>query len=162
MFLPIIFLGALLTIKPFGYSTYSIVALFGILAAIFSAAAGTSIRFLGRSGEYHTYEIIFAFMFVSTIVSMGLMWNEFVFPNGKELFYLICIGVVSLLAQVFLTKAFSHENAVVVELVRYIGVVFNALWGLLIWLEIPDIYTIIGGILIVFGCIMVSLKKRES
>lgn len=101
-------------------------------------------------------------MFVSTIVSMGLMWNEFVFPNNKELFYLICIGVVSLLAQVFLTKAFSHENAVVVELVRYIGVVFNALWGLLIWLEIPDIYTIIGGILIVFGCIMVSLKKRES
>lgn len=162
LILPIIFLGALLTVKPFGYSTYSMVAFFGILAAVFAAAANTSIRFLGSSGKCHIYTIIFAFMFVSTIVSMGLMWNHFVFPNMIEWIYLILIGGISLLAQVFLTSAFSKEKAVVVEFVKYIDVVFNALWGLLFWWEVPDIYTILGGSMILIGCILVSLKKPNS
>jgi len=88
------------------------------------------------------------------------MWNEFVVPNPTELLCLVCIGVVSLLAQVFLTKAFTHENVVVVEVVRYISIVFNAFWGFAFWFEIPDIYVIIGGGLIVFGCIALSYAKN--
>jgi len=157
-FLPIIFVGAMLTIKPFGYSTYSLVALFGVAAAMFSGAAGVCIRFLSK--RFHSYEIILYFMATATIISIPLMWNEFVIPNPTELLCLVCIGVVSLLAQVFLTKAFTHENVVVVEVVRYISIVFNAFWGFAFWFEIPDIYVIIGGGLIVFGCIALSYAKN--
>ena len=161
LILPLIFTGALLTIKPFGYSTYSAVALFGVLAAMFSGSAGTMIRHLGKT--YHTLEIIFAFMFVSTFISLILMWKTFVVPTPLELFYLICIGVVSLLAQIFLTKAFTHENAVVVEVVRYIGIVFNALWGLLLWKEVPDTLTVAGAAFIITGCItLTNLKMKEK
>ncbi|MNE66450.1 hypothetical protein D3C80_1620040 [compost metagenome] len=67
-----------------------------------------------------------------------------------------------MLAQVFLTKAFTHENAVVVEIVRYIGIAFNALWGFAFWLEIPDVFSIMGMILIVGGCIAITkVKKRD-
>lgn len=158
--MPIVLAGAMLTIKPFGYSTYSLVAFLGILAAIFSAGAGVCIRYLSQ--RHHTYEIIFYFMVTATVVSIPLMWTEFVVPNVKEWLFLICIGVISLLAQVFLTKAFTHENAVVVEVVRYIGIAFNALWGWLFWLEVPDIFTIIGTILIVGGCISITNIKRGN
>ncbi|MNO55810.1 Riboflavin transporter [compost metagenome] len=158
--MPIVVAGAMLTIKPFGYSTYSLVALLGILAALFSAGAGICIRYLGQ--RHHTYEIIFYFMVTATWISIPLMWNEFVIPNAEEWFYLIGIGVISLLAQVFLTKAFTHENAVVVEIVRYIGIAFNALWGFAFWLEIPDVFSIMGMILIVGGCIAITkVKKRD-
>ncbi|MGF7047335.1 drug/metabolite transporter (DMT)-like permease [Paenibacillus sp. DS2015] len=157
--MPIVIVGAMFTIRPFGYSTYSLVALLGILAAVFSAAAGICIRYLGQ--KHHTYEIIFYFMVTATMVSIPLMWNEFVLPNSKEWFYLICIGVISLTAQVFLTKAFTHENAIVVEIVRYIGIVFNALWGFIFWMEIPNILSVIGTILIVGGCFGITKIKKE-
>ncbi|RCX19407.1 drug/metabolite transporter (DMT)-like permease [Anaerobacterium chartisolvens] len=158
--MPIVLIGAMLTIKPFGYSTFSAVAFLGILAALFSGAAGICIRYLGQ--RHHTYEIIFYFMVTAAIVSIPLMWNEFVVPNPKEWFYLTCIGVISLLAQVFLTKAFTHENAVVVEVVRYIGIAFNAFWGFVFWMEIPDVFSVIGTVVIVGGCIAMTKMKSKK
>lgn len=159
--LPVVVFGAVLTINPFAYTTYSIVALWGIAAAVFSALAGIFIRYLSRS--FHAFEIILYFMVTATLISIPLMWNKFVVPNALELFFLICLGVISLLAQVFLTKAFTHENAVIVEIVRYIGIIFNAFWGFLFWTEIPAWNIVLGGVLIVGGCIMLSLKsKREK
>lgn len=157
-YLPLIFLGVILVMKPFQFSTYSVDALYGLLSALLAAGAATSIRYLSK--KHHTYEIIFYFMAAATVVSIPLMWNSFIIPNLIELFYLICIGVVSLLAQVFLTKAFTHESAVVVEVVRYIGIVFTASWGFLFFHEIPDIYTILGGCCIIAACIALSRKKE--
>jgi drug/metabolite transporter (DMT)-like permease len=158
--MPVVLVGVMCIIKPFGYSTFSAVALLGLLAALFSSAAGICIRYLGQ--RYHAYEIIFYFMVTATLVSIPLMGNKFVVPNPKEWFYLICIGVVSLLAQVFLTKAFTHENAVVVEIVRYIGIAFNAFWGLVFWMEIPDVFSVLGTFVIVGGCIAMARAKGRK
>lgn len=158
--MPVVFAGVICTVKPFGYATFSSVALLGILAAFFSAAAGICIRSLGQT--YHTYEIIFYFMITATVVSVPLMWNSFVMPDPRECFFLINIGVVSLLAQVFLTKAFTHENVVVVETVRYIGIVFNGLWGFVFWHEIPDMFSVLGALMIVGGCITIARFKGDQ
>jgi drug/metabolite transporter (DMT)-like permease len=152
--MPIVLIGVFLIIKPFRFSTFTIIAFIVLLAAFFAAGAGICIRYLGQ--RYHTYEIIFYFMAMSTLVSIPLMWKEFIMPQQIEWFYLICIGIVSLIAQVFLTKAFTHENAVVVEVVRYIGIVFNGIWGVIFWFEIPDLSTILGAILIIGGCVLMT------
>ena len=158
--LPLIFAGAMLTINPLGYSTYSAVALFGIGAAALSGAAGICIRYLSRS--FHAYEIILYFMAAATLISIPLMWRDFVVPDSWDLFLLVTMGVVSLLAQVFLTKAFTHENAVIVEIVRYIGILFNAFWGFAIWAEIPTWNVVAGGALIVSGCILLSRAAAKN
>jgi drug/metabolite transporter (DMT)-like permease len=158
LFIPFVFIGAMLIIKPFNYSSYSVDGIIGIITAVFSAGAAICIRYLSK--KYHTYEIIFYFMAMSTIISIPLMWNNFIIPSAMELAYLIIIGVVSLLAQLFLTKAFTHENAVIVEFVRYIGIVYNALWGFLFWHEIPDYLTVTGSIIIIITCIGLSKSKE--
>lgn len=157
---PITLTGIFLIIKPFNFTSYSVDALVGVLTALFSAGAAICIRYLTK--KHHTYEIIFYFMAVATAVSVPLMWQTFVWPNGMEWFYLCCIGIVSLLAQVFLTKAFTHENAIVVEIVRYIGIVFNAAWGFVFWREYPDFYTVLGGSIIIYACISLSLSKEDA
>ena len=156
----LILLGAMVLVKPFQFSSYSVYALVGILSAIFAAGAATSIRYLSKL--HHSYEIVFYFLATGTIIAIPLMWSNFVMPTPLELFYLACIGVVSLVGQIFLTKAFTHENIVVVEITRYIGIVFNTFWGLLFWAEVPDIYTVIGGILIISACILLSKKKKKN
>ncbi|MDR6225700.1 DMT family transporter [Desmospora profundinema] len=155
----LVFLGVVLLVKPFHFSTYSIYALIGVLSALFAAGAAITVRYL--SDKHHTYEIVFYFLATGTMVSIPLMWNTFVVPTPLESFYLVCIGVVSLLGQVFLTQAFTHENAAVVSVARYIGIVFNALWGFVFWAEVPDIVTILGGICIISACVALSWKKQR-
>lgn len=158
--LPLFILGGLLLVKPFDFSSYSIYALVGVLSAVLAAGAATSIRYLSK--KHHTYEIVFYFLAVSTVVAIPFMWSDFVVPTLRDSLYLLAIGVVSLIGQLFLTKAFTHENPVVVEIVRYIGIVYNAMWGFLFWAEIPDALTIAGGALIIAGCILLSRQKKPA
>ena len=124
-------------------------------------AAGASVAIRQLSARHHTYEIVFYFLAVATLVAIPLMWNDFVVPATlREWGLLLAIGVVSLLGQVFLTRAFSHESATIVAVTRYIGIVFNAGWGCLFWSEVPDALTIAGGVLIVVACIALSRTKN--
>ncbi|XEC93088.1 DMT family transporter [Paenibacillus tarimensis] len=158
--LPLVFAGVMLLVKPFDYSSFSVYALIGLLSAVFASGAAISIRYLSRT--HHTYEIVFYFLATATLISIPMIWNSFVMPSALEWFYLICIGVVSLIGQLFLTKAFTHENAALVEVVRYIGILFNAVWGFMFWSEVPDALTAAGGVCIVTACIFLSRNKPSS
>ncbi|MEI7024173.1 DMT family transporter [Paenibacillus sp. y28] len=160
MLIPVLFLGALLLIKPYHYSSYSVYAAVGLLSALFAAGASISIRYLSRT--HPAYEIVFYFLASSTMVSIPFVWGRFVIPNAVEGLYLLVIGIVSLLGQLFLTKAFTHENAVVVQVVSYFGLLLNALFGFLFWEEVPDMITIAGGVFIVAGCIGLAKTKRAQ
>lgn len=135
--------GVALVINPFDYTSFNVFALAGIASALFAAGASITIRHLSK--RHHTYEIVFYFLMTAMLVSAYLMKDDFVVPQGIEWVYLVAIGVVSLIGQIFLTKAFTHENAAVVAATRYIGLVFNVLWGVLFWQEIPSWMTILGG-----------------
>ncbi|UIP30675.1 DMT family transporter [Photobacterium sp. TLY01] len=149
--------GAGLIINPLDYDSYNLYALAGVASAAFAAGASITIKQLSK--RHHTYEIVFYFLFIATLISAMLMADHFVMPQGVTWLYLIAIGVVSLLGQIFLTQAFSHENAAVVAVTRYIGIVFNILWGLMFWQEIPDSLTIAGGTVIVIASILLSNRR---
>lgn len=159
IFIIIILLGTMLIINPFRYSTYSFYAIFGLLSAVLSASASITIRKLAKSKKHHNYEIVFYFLAASTIVAAVLMNNKFVIPTTEEFILLFILGVVSLLAQIFLTCAFENTNAVIVEVVRYIGIFFNTAWGFILFKESLTIYSIVGGIVIVGASIVLSRQK---
>ncbi|MFY2506770.1 DMT family transporter [Vibrio pectenicida] len=158
--LPLVLVGVGLVINPFEYQSFNIYALAGVASAIFAAGASITIRHLSK--RHHTYEIVFYFLMTAMLVSAYLMKDDFIIPKGETWFYLVAIGVVSLIGQIFLTKAFTHENAAVVAGTRYIGLVFNVLWGVIFWQEIPSWMTVFGGCLIVVACIALSWKKTST
>lgn len=157
LLLLLVLVGVALVVNPFNFDTFNIYALAGVASAFFAAAASITIRHLSK--KHHIYEIVFYFLFTAMLVSGYLMKDEFVVPRGVAWIYLIAIGVVSLIGQVFLTKAFSHENAAVVAVTRYIGLVFNILWGLIFWHEVPAWMTAFGSLIIILTCLSLSLKK---
>ncbi|MGC9402722.1 DMT family transporter [Vibrio genomosp. F10] len=159
LLLPMILVGVALVIDPFGFSAFNIYALAGIASAIFAAGASITIKQLSKN--HHTYEIIFYFLATATVISAVLMKDTFVMPQGITWLYLVAIGVVSLLGQIFLTKAFTHENAGVVAVTRYIGLAFNILWGVIFWNEIPDWLTALGGTVIVISCVLLSWPSKD-
>lgn len=129
------------------------------MSAVFAAIAYLSVNKLTK--RHHNYEIVFYFLFIATLISIPLMWHNFVWPSGYQFGILIAIALVSLLGQVVLTQAFSSDNLIVVSVVRYIGIVFNITWGWLFWDEVPLMLSLIGGGLVVVSCIQLGLRSKR-
>ncbi|QBY46456.1 DMT family transporter (plasmid) [Arsenophonus nasoniae] len=158
--LVMVIIGAILLVRPWDFSAYTLASLVGVLSAVFAAIAYLSVNKLSK--RHHNYEIVFYFLFIATLLSLPLMWNSFIWPNAYQFAILLSIALVSLLGQVVLTQAFYSENLIVVSVVRYIGIVFNIGWGWLFWNEIPMQLSIFGSLLVVVSCIQLGLLNRNK
>lgn len=147
--------GVFMIIKP-GFSSFEGFApLVVVLSALFSALAYICIRELSK--EHRVHIIVYYFCIVSTLVTLPFAY-EFIMPSFYELFMLVMLGLVATLAQFIMTKAYSLEQAGVVSMLSYVGVFFSVAWGYLIWGEELDIYSVIGGIIIIASCSILSYK----
>ncbi len=158
--LVMVIIGAIILIRPWKFSTYTLASLVGVMSAVFAAIAYLSVNKLTK--RHHNYEIVFYFLFIATLISIPLMWHNFVWPSGYQFGILIAIALVSLLGQVVLTQAFSSDNLIVVSVVRYIGIVFNITWGWLFWDEVPLMLSLMGGGLVVVSCIQLGLRSKKK
>ena len=80
-----------------------------------------------------------------------LFAEGWVVPTPSEWGVLIGVGLFMNAGQFFMTKGYAIESAARISGVSSLEIVFAASWGMLFLGEIPDIWTIGGGALIVFG-----------
>ncbi len=62
----------------------------------------------------------------------------------------------------YMTKGYAIESAAKVSGVSCLEVVFAAVWGMMFLGEIPDVWSVLGGSLIIFATLMLgrsSVKK---
>ncbi len=157
-----ILLGAFIVINPLSYSSYTVYSMLGIASAIISALVAIVVRRLSMYGEHHPYEIIFYFLSVVTVVTGVLSIRNFVVPNLTQWLLLLLMALVSVVAQICFTAAFGAANAIIVEIVRYIGVIFHGFWGVLIFGEVIGVRSVVGAILIVGASIQLSRMKLDK
>ena len=142
----VVFVATIFIIKPeFGFSL--IPALIGLLSAISAGAAYTFIRFL--KDKEHPGTIVFFFSLTSVIVMVPFCFYRFRVPDFKQTVYLLLIGIFATIGQYGLTYAYKLVKANEVAIFTYTNVLFATFFGILIWKEIPDIYTIAGGIVVI-------------
>lgn len=142
----IAFLASMLIIKPkFDYSILPALAGFG--TALVSGATYTMVRYLRDKETPAT--IVFFFSFVSLILLAPFILLDFRMPTPNQWIYLLLIGVFAAAGQFSLTYAYRYGKASEIAVYNYVNILFAALLGFLIWQEIPDLLSIIGGIIII-------------
>lgn len=144
--------GVLLVARPEflfgGASGLSPVAVMVALAgAVLSAAAYTTVRRLTRTN--HPLVIVLAFAVVTLVGAFPATVSVFVLPRGVEWGYLLGVGLATQAGQVFVTKALQLEKAGRVMAVGYLQIVFAAIWGVLVFGEVPDRWTAVGALVII-------------
>lgn len=142
------FLGVLLVVKP-GFSALSWPALIGLASGFFAACAHVSVRKLTETERPET--IIFYFCFYSALCGLLLSFRHFVVPDFRTMNLLFLMGLAGAVGQVFMTHAFRFAPAAWVSPFSFSGVLFSALWGVLLWSEFPDLWSVLGSVLIFFG-----------
>ena len=165
------FAGIVLVAQPEGgsFDKYDIL---GIFSGIGAALAYTSIRELRK--YYDTRAIVMSFMGVGTVAPLLLMlitpyvtvsedfdwmFAEFVMPQGVQWGYVTAVGIFATISQLLMTKAYELTKAGIVGTISYSNIVFAVIIGIMLGDPIPDIWTVLGIILVILSGLLVALPK---
>ncbi len=158
LFWIIIFLG-LLIIKSFDIRVSIFYFVLGITGAFLSGTAYNCIRKLKQSE--HPLVIVLYFPLVATPFTGIYTFFTWVRPQGIDWFFLIAIGLLAQIAQIFLTKAYQSEQAGKVASLNYFGVIYGFLFGFLLFEETFKIPALIGMLLVVAGVLLNVTYKHK-
>lgn len=117
------------------------------------------VRYLGSREHYLT--IINYFMVFSIVGSLFFIqyWRM---PVGQEWWWVSIIGVLGLIGQVFLTRAFQLADTSTVAPIKYMELVYALLFGFFLFDESYTLWPIIGMTLVVFGMLLNVWIKRKG
>jgi len=131
----------------------------GIFAAIFMALAYNFVRKLSTSE--HPLVIIFYFPLVMLPISG--VWSSFVWvmPVGIDWLFLLLVGVITQIAQYFMTKSYQSEALSKVSIVSYVGIIFSLGFGYFIFDETYNLATFMGMGLVMAGVVANVIFKKS-
>lgn len=152
------FTGALLIIKP-RFDLTILPALAGFLSAVLAGGSYTLIRFL--RGRENPNTVIFYFSLVSTLGVLPFTIVQWAGPSPGEWLALIGTGVFAAAGQYFLTRAYQCAPAGEVSVYNYTHILFSGILGFFFFGEIPDPFSLLGGMLIVVVAVGLFLASRN-
>lgn len=140
------FLAVLIVARP-GFDALSQYTIFPLLAAVFYALLQLLSRQLGNAGETTTATFAWTLL-VGCVVSLPLALLDWQTPSAAAWVLFLCLGAVFGLAQYLLARAFAVAPANVLAPFSYFQIVSAALFGLVVFHDIPDLWTFVGMALI--------------
>lgn len=160
-FFALAFLGVFL-LKGYdisGQISYTFVGV-GLVSACFSGLAYTCIRVL-RQTE-HPLVVVFYFPLVATPIMGVLSYFNWVLPSGMDWLYLLLLGVITQIAQVYMTKGIQSDVAGNIMTYKYVGVLFAFAYGYFFFGEIYSLMSIIGIFLLLSGVLLNVIYKNRK
>ena len=153
------FLASLLIVKPsFSGSNYTIYALIATCGAMGAGAAYTCIRALSKH-KVNGAVIVFFFSLISCLIMLPFSIIFYKHMESIQVIYLIGASVSGALAQFAVTQAYIHAPGKEISLYDYSQVIFASLMGYIFYEEFPDIYSILGYLLIFLASLYMFIKK---
>lgn len=147
--------GVVLVLKPGGEHFYWMAPV-GLSCTLFTAFAFVFVRKLSVS-EPPMRVVVYFTLFSAVISLIPYLFNP-QWPDVRGWWLLIGIGGVNTLAQWFLSLAYGSAPAARIAPVSYLTVLLAALFGWVLWGEVPDHYAI-GGAVLIFGSALLVMRQ---
>jgi drug/metabolite transporter (DMT)-like permease len=137
----------------------------GLLSGISAAIAYIQVAALGRVGE-PSYRVVFYFSLCAAIgggiAACFLGWSTLTL---KGLVLLVPMGLLAVIGQVLLTRAYSggtSESTLTAACLQYTGVLFSAVFGVLIFSDVLTWHSWFGMSMIVASGVAATLLRKRS
>jgi len=152
--------GGIVIIQGFDLRISPLMALLGVGAAFFSGIAYNMIRKLKTSE--HPLVIVFYFPLVTLPIAGIYSLMNWVMPSGIDWLILILIGVLTQVAQYFMTKSYQTEELSKVANLNFIGIIYALGFGYVFFEESFNFMTYIGMTLVITGVVLnVAFKAKK-
>ena len=127
------FVGVVMMLRPTLEQNQLFAGLIGLLSGLGSAFAYLQVAALGRVGEPVLRTVLY-FSIGSTVAgAIGAMFTGFTAWAWPSALWLLPIGILAGLGQLAMTRAYSQGATLVVANIQYSGIVFAALFGILLF-----------------------------
>ncbi len=152
-------IGALIILRP-GLGVFSPWALLPLGAAVCYTGNALLTRHLGPKEPVWT-SLLHASIFGTLVASMALpfVWVPVSLPDLALSALVGCLGTG---AQLCIIRSFSTTEASVVAPFAYLGIVFATGWGIVLYDQWPDRWTVIGALVIVVAGLYVWHRETRA
>ena len=141
------FIGAAFVAKP-SSGIVSLPALVGIVGGFAAGTAYTYVRKAGLQGVKGPIVVAF-FSTFSTLVLLPNLLMNFTLMSARQFIFLILAGCAAAGGQLSVTAAYQHAPARDISVFDYSQIIYAAIFGFLLFGEIPDVWSVIGYVIIV-------------
>lgn len=151
--------GAMIIIRP-GIGVFTPAALLPLGCAICYAGYALLTRHVGSTESPWT-SLFYAALLgtIATTVLMPLQWHP-IAPRDIPLF--LALGLLGTSAQFLLIRAFTITEASAIAPFGYSGILCASFWGIVIYDEYPDRFTVIGALVIVAAGLYVWHRETRA
>lgn len=152
------FVGVVIIVSPFNES-FHWASLLVLYAAIAMAVYSIITRKLASSVRPHILQLFTGIVGVITFLPFAVwLWQPI---NVKSFILMMWVGFASWAGHELLTRAHRHAEASVLMPYSYSFIIYMTILGFIFYDEIPDIYTIIGTLVIIFSGLIIWYRERR-
>lgn len=155
------FIGALFVVKPTFDNVNLFAAGIGFIGGVGAGLAYTCVRKLGTKGEKGS-RIVFYFSLFSCLVTLPYMLFDFHPMTFNQLILLFLAGASAAGGQFAITAAYTYAPAKEISVYDYSQVIFAAIYGFIMFNQIPDIYSFLGYLIIISMAIVMFWYNNKK
>jgi len=137
----------------------------GMVGVFGGACAYTVIRHIGQ--RVHPLVSVNYYAVISAVVSLVALFSipsvPFQMPQGaREWLLLLSMGVSGFGLALGLTAGLQQEKSNAATLMIYTEIIFSLLLDFMIWGHVPDVYSIVGGLIVLASSVFAALPSMRD
>ena len=153
-------------------SAFGIYLAFG--SAITHAALALILRKIGKTEHPATtaliHNLVTTLVITFTIVFFGTKFYgktgdyglEILIAPNNLLYTLISLGIIGSFVQYLMAQSYKYAEATILVTLRYLAIPLATLFGYIIWNEIPSSNQIIGGLVVIGSCLLITYREIKK
>ncbi len=152
-------IGAMIVIRP-GSEVFSPAALLPLGAAVCYAGNALLTRHFGPRESYWT-PMLYAALFGTLIcgTTLPFAWQP---VAAADIPLFVLVGCLGTFAQLCLIRSFSTAEASAVAPFAYVGIIFATIWGIVLYAEYPDVWSVAGALVIAGAGLYVWHREMKA
>jgi drug/metabolite transporter (DMT)-like permease len=172
------FVGVLLIVRP-GSAAFNLGSIFALIATLFYALSVIITRKLQTTDSSATMAyysslvyLVFAFILapLASVVgeipnahpSIAFLFRTWITPTLLDWVIMAGLGLVWAGGMYFVARAYSVAQASIVAPFEYTPLLFNVMWGFILWREVPTLTTLVGALLTLLSGLYILYREREE
>ncbi|MBL0419535.1 DMT family transporter [Ramlibacter sp. AW1] len=157
------FAGVIMMLRPTLDQEQLFAGLVGLLSGLTAAFAYLQVMALGKVGEPELRTVFYFAAGSAVFGAAGLLFTGLSTWSWQHAAWLPPIAVLAALGQLCMTRAYSHGATLVVASLQYSGIVFGAVFSLLLFGEhIPLLGWLGMGLILASGIAATALRARAA
>lgn len=134
-------------------------ALLALGSALLRALSQIHIRRLVQTEE--TAAVVFYFSLTASVLSLFTIPLGWVWPEPRELVFLVSAGLIGGVAQIFLTTGYRYAQASTLAPFDYVSMLFALVIGYFVFSEVPTSATLLGAAIVIAAGILIIYREHK-